>query len=74
MPAASRTSFIRPLSRNGTVCSTVNPGTPIASRRRAAISIVGSHSDSTRSTFRPRSDESTVATAPSSSPHDGICT
>ena len=39
-----------------------------------AISIVGSQSDSTRSTFCPRSEESTVAMAPSSSPHDGICT
>ena len=72
MPAASSTSFMRPLSRNGTVCSTVSPGTPMASRRRAARSIVGSHSDSTRSTLWPRSASSIVARAPSSSAHDGI--
>ena len=43
---------------------------PIASRRRAARYIVGSHSVSTRSTLRPRSASSTVATAPSSSAHE----
>jgi hypothetical protein len=74
MPAASRTSFMIPLSRNGSVCSTVMPGTPIASRRRAASSIVGSHSDSTRSTAVPRSASSATASARCSSDHEGIWT
>ena len=74
MPAASTTSFIRPLSRNGTVCSTVRPGAPIASRNRAATNTVGSHSVSTRSTLRPRTAPSTVLTTASSSAHDAICT
>ncbi len=72
MPAASSTSFIRPLSRNGSVSATVMPGVPIASRSRAASSTVGSHNVSTRSTLRPRRRSSTVAIAPSSSAHDPI--
>ena len=67
MPAASTCSFINPLSRNVIAWRTSSPGTPIASRNRAAVTTSGSHSVSTRSTLWPFNERSTVATAPASS-------
>ena len=72
MPARASTSFINPLSRNVTACSTVVPGAPMASRKRAASTTVGSQRVSTRSMFRPRNASSTVRITASSSPHDPI--
>ncbi len=54
MPAASSNRFIASLLRKGTVCATFNPGTPSASRRRAASIIPGSQRHSIRSRVRRR--------------------
>ena len=47
MPAASIACFMRSLSRNGTVCATVRPGSPNDSRIRAARIMYGSQRHST---------------------------
>jgi len=48
IPWRSSTCFISSLSRNGRVSCTRSPGTPIASRMRAATIMPGSHRHSTR--------------------------
>ena len=53
MPARASTSFINPLSRNVTACSTVVPGTPMASRNRAASTTVGSRASRPGRCFVP---------------------
>jgi len=53
-PALSITFFIATLSRSGTDCAAVSPGTPSASRMRPASTTPGSHRHSTRSTSFPR--------------------
>ena len=73
-PAASSSCFIRSLSRNGTVCSTVSPGRPSSSRSRAASTMYGSHRHSTWSMRMCLAISRTSPITWSSAASEAVCT